>query len=75
MPRNKFDKTPSRMFVLLNGSAIGKSREELGTIIGKGAQTASERLKNPDTLTLGELKRLARKLHIPVEDIRAAIEL
>lgn len=75
MPRTKFDKTPSRMFVLLNGSAIGKSREELGAIIGKGAQTASERLKNPDTLTLGELKRLARKLHIPVEDIRAAIEL
>ena len=75
MARTKFDKTPSRMFVLLNGSAIGKSREELGAIIGKGAQTASERLKNPDTLTLGELKRLARKLHIPVEDIRAAIEL
>lgn len=73
MPRTIFDKKRDKLLVLLNGYAAGKSRDELGTIIGKGAQTAGTRLHDPDTLTVGELKKLARNLHIPVEELRNAI--
>lgn len=73
MPRTVFDKKRDKLFILLNGSAAGKSRDELGAIIGKGAQTAGTRLNSPDTLTVGELKKLCRSLHIPLEDLRQAI--
>lgn len=73
MPRTRFDRQPGKLFILLNGAAAGKTRDELGEIIGKGAQTTGWRLKNPDTLTVGELRALGKKLHIPIEDLRNAI--
>ena len=74
MPRTKLDRRPSKLFILLNGAAKGKTNAELGVIIGKKAQTTGYRLADPDTLTIGELKRLCRNLHIPIEDLRSAIE-
>lgn len=46
---------------------------DLGPRIGRSATTANCRLKAPGTFTLDELRRLVRTLHIPPEDILAAI--
>lgn len=35
--------------------------------------TASDRLKHPENFTLGELKKISQRLHIPIEELRAAI--
>lgn len=46
---------------------------DLGPRIGRCATTANCRLKSPGTFTLDELRRLVRSLHIPPEDMLAAI--
>ena len=47
---------------------------EIGTAIGKSYQTARARLNNPQDLTLGELRLLSLRLHIPKEDLMNAIK-
>lgn len=74
MPRTKLDRRPSKLFILLNGAAKGKTNAELGAIIGKCGKTAGQRMADPSDFTLEELKRLCRNLHIPIEDLRSAIE-
>lgn len=46
---------------------------EIGTAIGKSYQTARARLNKPEELTLGELRLLSLRLHIPKEDLMNAI--
>lgn len=41
--------------------------------MGVSPATARARLNNPEDLTLGELKRLCQRLHIPLDDLRQAI--
>ena len=74
MPRTVFDKPKhSKLYVLLNGSAANLSRDEIGAIIGKSAQTARERMRKPETLTVAELYAICRKLNIPLDELRQAI--
>ena len=73
MHRTKLDKQPSKLYILLNGAAAGKTRYELGEILGRCPQTVKERMRNPETLTVAELTKLSRHLHIPLEDLRQAI--
>lgn len=39
------------------------------------SHTLLRRKKNPLDFTLGELQKACRKLHIPIEELRAAIYL
>ena len=75
MPRTRYD-TPSHreLRVLLSGSAEteGVTLERVGDILGCSPATASRRMKEPGTLTLDELVKLGRGLHIPIEDLRNA---
>jgi hypothetical protein len=74
MPRTKLDKRPSPLFILINGATAGMTRCEVGQILGmKSSQTVKERMRNPETLTVAELLKLSRNLHIPIEDLRQAI--
>ncbi len=73
MPRTKLDKQPSKLYILLNGAAAGKTRYELGEILGRCPQTVKTKMRNPETLTVAELTKLSRHLHIPLEDLRQAI--
>lgn len=40
---------------------------------GVSPPTGRKRLEQPETLTLGDLDRLSRKGHIPMEELREAI--
>ena len=51
----------------------GLNASHLAPVIGKNENTARERLKNLDKMTLGELRSIALKGHIPVEELREAI--
>ena len=53
--------------------ANNKKNEDLARIIGRGTATMTRRNMNPGSLTLDELTALGRGLHIPIEDLRAAI--
>lgn len=46
---------------------------DLGPRMGRCATTAHQRIRNPGTFTLDELRRLVRSLHIPPEDLLPAI--
>ena len=52
----------------------GLTARVLGPIIGKNENTARERLKHIDKMTLGELRRIVRSGHIPADEIREAIQ-
>lgn len=56
---------------LLKGYA---STAEIGTALGKTDKTARARLGKPEDLTLGELRLLSLRLHIPKEEILSAIK-
>ena len=51
-----------------------QSTADLGAALGKSENTVRSRLKNPGELTVDELVRLGRKLAIPIEELRAAIQ-
>ena len=46
---------------------------DLGPRMGRCATTANQRMRNPGAFTLDELRRLVRSLHIPPEELLAAI--
>ena len=77
MPKTKLQREPPHqaMRILLEGwrHTSGKERPELARTMGCSMQTVSRRFKNPGDLTLDELTALGRCLHIPIEDLRAAI--
>ena len=73
MARTILDKRPSKLFILLNGAAAGKSADELANILNKSPGTTRKRMRQPEDLTLAELKRLGRGLHISIDDLRQAI--
>ena len=53
----------------------GVQKQELAEALDMTAMTLSRRRKSPLDFTLGELQKACRKLHIPIEDLRAAITL
>lgn len=52
----------------------GKTMADLGVTFGRDPRTVASKIKNPDKMTLGDLRRLCGALGIPVEDARAAIK-
>ena len=78
MPRTNLCKREiphARVGNLIAGAAMqqGYSIGALGPVIGVSENTARARIKAPGDLTLSEYTALCRKLHIPIEDARAAI--
>lgn len=53
----------------VNGTPVG----EVAAILGCSDNTARARLRHPGDLTIEEATLLARGLHIPIEELRAAI--
>ena len=72
MPHLKSREEPFAAFKrLLLGYGLNASH--LAPIIGRNENTSRDRLKRPETFTLGELRSIALKGHIPVEEIREAL--
>lgn len=71
MPHIKREKLFDAVTRLLKGYA---KASEIGEALGKSYQTAKERLDNPQDLTLGELRTLSMRLHIPKEEIMNVIK-
>lgn len=50
------------------------STTEIAAAMEKSVPTATARIKRPEDLTLGELRRLSMRLHIPKEEIVNSIK-
>jgi hypothetical protein len=61
----------SRMGRLLKG--YGMTAARLAEILNVSTPTARQRLAEPERLTLGDLDRINRKGHVPLEELREAI--
>ena len=81
MPRvpylNTKNPTEDKIVTLLYGALEreGVQKQELAEALGMNPHTLLCRRKSPLDFTLGELQKACRKLHIPIEDLRAAITL
>lgn len=77
MPRTKPLVKPrhQELRVLLSGTVkvSGKERSDLAKMMGCSNPTVTRRFKDPGSMTLDELTALGRGLHIPIDDLRAAI--
>lgn len=80
MPRVKplgVNPTEQKVVELLYGAMEreGLQRRDVAAALGMTTATLLRRRKSPLDFTLGELQKACRKLHIPIEDFRAAITL
>ena len=80
MPRVKplgVNPTEQKIVALLYGAMEreGLQKRDIAAALGMTTTTLLRRKKNPLDFTLGELQKACRKLHIPIEDLRAAIYL
>lgn len=81
MPRvtylNTKNPTEDKIVTLLYGALEreGVQKQELAEALGMKPHTLLRRRKSPLDFTLGELQMACRKLHISIEDLRAAITL
>lgn len=71
MPYIKREKLFGAVARLLKGYGTAS---EIGTALGRTDKTARARLDKPEDLTLGELRMLSMRLHIPKEEILGAIK-
>nr|DAR29973.1 MAG TPA: SOS-response transcriptional repressor [Caudoviricetes sp.] len=55
--------------VQYNRTLYGLTMEELAVACRVGKSTLYYHLQNPDKLTLGELKGLSKKLHMPIYEL------
>ena len=69
--------TEDKIVTLLYGAmeTEGVQKQNVAAALGMTTATLLRRKKNPLDFTLGELQKACRKLHIPIEDLRAAITL
>lgn len=69
--------TEDKIVTLLYGAmeTEGVQKQDVAAALGMTTATLLRRKKNPLDFTLGELQKACRKLHIPIEDLRAAITL
>ena len=79
MPRTLLDARRERwdkLRRLLVGYKItaGKTSEELGRMVGCCDETINARLKRPDEIKLGDLAKLIRVLHIPLDEAMVSIQ-
>ena len=70
MPYKKSNADPP-MTILLRGRF--RDGSGLARILGVSVPTGIKKLKQPELLTLGDLDKINRFGHIPIEEIRAAI--
>ena len=81
MPRVKYlstvNQTEQKIVTLLYGAmeTEGVQKRDVAAALGMTTATLLRRRKSPLDFTLGELQKACRKLHIPIEDLRAAITL
>lgn len=61
----------ARMTRLLKG--YNMNGVTLGKVLGCSAPTARGKIDNPERLTLGDLDKLRRVGHIPLEEIKEAL--
>lgn len=47
----------------------------LSEVLGCSQPTARKKLNSPETLTLGELKKISQRKHIPIDEIRESIQI
>lgn len=47
---------------------------EIAAAMERSVPTASARIKRPEDLTLGELRQLSHRLHIPKEELIGAVK-
>lgn len=77
MPKTKMQKAPPHhaLRVLLEGwkQTSGKERADLARMMDCSCPTVTRRFQNPGDLTIDQLTALGRGLHIPIEELRAAI--
>lgn len=72
MPKRETEKEQfAKVQRLLLG--YGLTPTALSRVLGVSFNTAKKRLSDPKTLTLGELAVIARRAHIPVDEIRGAM--
>ena len=73
MPYIKKKEPPfAKMGRLITGYGLNAPR--LAELLDVSRQTAKRRLENPETLTLQDLDRINRLGHVPIEEIRDAIQ-
>lgn len=48
---------------------------KIAEMIGCSATTARKKMNYPELFTLGELNMICRRAHIPVEDMRQAVQV
>lgn len=78
MPKTKLQtRQPphAQLGLLLGGICFQReiSAADVGRILGCCETTARSRLRHPGDLTIDELTRLAKRLDIPIDELRAAI--
>lgn len=74
----KLKRPPDRYYnfkLLIRGSMAvhGVTQTEAADRLDMTQKTLRRRLNDPDSMTLGEMKKLASLLNIPADDMRAAI--
>ena len=62
----------ARMARMLKG--YGLNGNKLSTVLECAPATALKKLSNPELLTLGDLRAINLKAHIPMDEIREAIK-
>jgi len=74
--KNKGERQYRNLCLLLNGHAKVEERGlgELSRILGVSQPTVSKYLKNPEKAPLEKLLKLARNLHIPIDDLRGSVQ-
>ena len=48
---------------------LGISREELAAAMRMSLSTLSRRLSRPDDFTVGEMRKVAKKLHVSLDEL------
>lgn len=71
MPRLKQTEPFAEVSRLLRGYGI--SAAALAGLLGVSEPTARKKLREPDTLTLSDLRKIARGTGAPADEIRGAI--
>ena len=74
MPRLKERPTPfTKVTRLIKG--YGFNGSNLEPILGYSAKTNRKKIEDPRELTLGDLEKICKNGHIPIDEIREAIVL
>jgi len=78
VPKTIFDRQvrEDKLRILLLGyaSASGKTSTEISEIMGCSRPTAAKKLKEPELLTVGELRRMRKGLGIPEDEMLSAMK-